>query len=115
MLKLKLETQKYFPETKNKIVFDSAVISHVMNYIDYKLLLFVLTEFVRNDGLVFINNVVDYGLPEFFSDSRPKGIPEMIKSVKEFGYSVVERRTFETTNKAVQKNKRLILIIRNHS
>ncbi|MFH1667646.1 MAG: hypothetical protein ABH884_01310 [Candidatus Komeilibacteria bacterium] len=115
LLKLKLETQKYFRNINQRsISFDAVIISHVLNYIDYKLLLLVLKEFLRKDGLIFINNVVDYGLPAFFSDMRPKSIPSTIKSVKETGYIIMEKEIFESPNKKHQKNKRLILVAKSN-
>jgi len=111
LLKLKLETQKYFKALKmNKIAFDSVVVSHVFNYIDYKLFLLVLKEFIKKDGLIFINNVTEYGLPAFFSEKRPRNIQETIKTIKETGYRIIEKKNFESPNKKHQKNKRLIVV-----
>jgi len=113
-LKLRLETQKFFQKIGlRKISFDSVVISHVFNYIDYKLLLMMLKEFIKKDGLLFINNVIDYGLPTFFSECRPKSIPETIKTVEAIRYNILEEKIFESPNKKHQKNKRLILIAKN--
>ncbi len=111
-LKLKLETQKNF-KTK-KISFDSVIISHVFNYIDYKLFLMTLKEFIKKDGLIFINNVADYGLPTFFSERRPKSIQETIKILKETGYTIIEKKVFESQNKKHQKNQRLIIVAKSN-
>jgi len=114
-LKLKLETQKDFRSFKtNKISFDSVIISHVFNYIDYRLFLMTLKEFIKKDGLIFINNVVDYGLPTFFSERRPKSIQETIKILKETGYNIVEKEILESPNKKYQKNKRLIIVAKSN-
>ena len=111
LLKLKLDTKKEFTKIGlKKISFDSVVISHVFNYVDYRLFLIVLKKFIKKDGLIFINNVVDYGLPAFFSERRPKSIPETIKIVRETGYNIIEKKIFESIDKKHQKNKRLILI-----
>jgi len=111
LLKLKLETQKYFQKINlNSICFDSVVISQVLNYVDYKLLFLVLKEFLRKGGLIFINNVVDYGLPAFFFDMRPKNIPSTIEAVEETGYNIIEKEILESPNKKYQKNQRLILV-----
>jgi hypothetical protein len=115
LLKLKLETKKCFKEAhSSKISFDSVIISHVLNYVDYRLFLMVLKDFIKTDGLIFINNVTNYGLPVFFSDKRPRGIPETIRVVKETGYNVLEKKIFESPNKRYQKNKRLVLVARNN-
>lgn len=113
LMKLKLETQKYFQSINlATISFDSVVLSHVLNYVDYKFLLLVLKEFIKLKGLVFINNVVDYGLPAFFSDQRPTSISDTIKAVEESGYKIVEKEIFKSSNKKHQKNKRLIIVAR---
>ena len=115
LLKLKMETQKQFVGLGlKKVSFDSVVVSHVLNYIDYKLFLIVLKELIKKDGLVFINNVVNYGLPTFFSERRPKSIPETIRTVKETGYEILEKKIFESPYKKHQKNKRLILVVKNN-
>lgn len=115
LLKLKLETQRYFKRHNlKKIAFDAVVISHVFNYIDYKLFLMVLKEFLKRDGLIFVNNVIDYGLPVFFSERRPTSISETIKAVKETGYHILQKRIVETSDTKHQKNKRLVLVARSN-
>jgi hypothetical protein len=115
LLKFKLELKKHFIKLNlKKTSFDSVIISQVFNYIDYKLFLMVLKEFIKKDALVFINNVVDYGLPKFFSEKRPKSILETIRIVKETGYDILEKKILESPNKKHQKNKRLILVVKNN-
>jgi hypothetical protein len=106
-LKLKLETQKLF---KDGIQFDSIVISHVFNYVDYKMLLMVLKDFIKKGGLIFINNVVDYGLPAFFSDKRPKSIESTIETIEQTGYKIIEKDIQDSPYKEHQKNQRLIVV-----
>lgn len=114
-LKLKLETKKQFTKFGlKKVSFDSVAICHVFNYIDYKLFLIVLKEFIKKGGLIFINNVIGYGLPAFFSERRPKSIPETIRTVKETGYDIIEKKIFESPDKIHQKNKRLILVAKSN-
>jgi hypothetical protein len=114
-LKLKLETKIFFKELKlHKISFDSVVLSHVFNYIDYKLFLMVLKDYIKKDGFLFINNVVDYGLPAFFSEKRPKSIPNTIRIVKETGYNILEQKIFESPDKKNQKHERLIIIAKSN-
>lgn len=108
-LKLKLATENVFSED---IHFDSIVISHVLNYVDYKMLFVVLKNFIKPGGLIFINNVVDYGLPVFFSDKRPKSIEDTLKSIKDTGYEIVEKEIQESPYKEHQKNERLLVVIK---
>jgi len=96
-----------------RIKFDSVVASQVMNYIDYRFLIILLKLFVKPWGLVFLNNVVDYGLPMYFSDKRPKSIQETIRSFSEWNYEIVYKEVIDTPNPQYQKNKRLLLVAKN--
>ena len=115
-LKLKIKTKKYFNKYGlKKVEFDSVIISQVFNYIDYKTFLINLKNFLKKDGLIFINNVVNYGYGahEFFSEKRPKSIPETLRTIKETEYEIIEKKVYESKNKKHQKNKRLIVVAKN--
>lgn len=113
LLQLKLDTQQCCKrENLKKIAFDSVVISHVFNYIDYKMFLLVVKEFLKKDGLIFINNVVNYGLPAFFSERRPTSIGNTIRAVKETGYTILHKKICESSDAMHQKNKRLLIVAR---
>lgn len=112
-LNLKIETEKILNELGKKKGFDSVVVSHVLNYIDYKLFFIVIKDFLRPGGLLFINNVVDYGLPVFFSSRKPKSNSEVIKTFNEIGYNVIEKKEIESPYLEHQKNKRLIIVAKN--
>ncbi|MBI2426530.1 MAG: hypothetical protein HYV34_01660 [Candidatus Kerfeldbacteria bacterium] len=115
LMRLKLETQRYCQrEHLKKIAFDSVVISHVFNYIDYKLFLLVMKEFLKKDGLLFINNVVDYGLPAFFSERRPTAVSETLKAVKGSGYKILHKKMFDSSDSKHQKNRRLVVVARSN-
>jgi len=106
LLKLELKTIKHFNKLGlKKISFDSIIISQVFNFIDYKSLLIKLKKFIKKDGLIFINNRIDYGLPKLFSEKNPKNINEIIKIIKKTGYEIIEKK--------IQKNNRLILVAKN--
>jgi len=109
--KLKNETLKAFNKTnQKKIKFDSVIISHVFNYIDYVLFMTILKDLMSKDALLFINNVVDYGLEDLYSKQRPRSIRETIESVEKVGFEVLDKKEIETTDKKFQKNNRLILV-----
>ncbi len=111
ILELRKETQRCFVDSNIKRpVFDSIIVSHVLNYSDYKLLFFLLKDFLRDGGLVFINNVVDYGLPEFFSEKRPESIEGTLDALDGFGYHILEQEILESPDAYHQKNKRLVLV-----
>lgn len=115
LMKLKSETLKHFKKHGRKNVkFDSIVVSHVLNYIDYKLFLMVPKDFLRPGGLIFINNVPNYGLEEFFSDNRPKSIPETISTLIEAGYRIMEKEILPSPYPKHQKDQRLLLVAENN-
>jgi hypothetical protein len=49
------------------LLFDTVVISQVFNYIDYEKFLKKTHRILKKDGLIFVNNVVQYGIPDCFS------------------------------------------------
>ncbi|MBI5553487.1 MAG: hypothetical protein HY917_01980 [Candidatus Diapherotrites archaeon] len=111
LLKIRRETQKELEkEGIRETRFDAIVLSHVLNYVDYKLLLAVLPEFLQKNGQVFINHVTDYGLPAFFSVNRPKNVQEILQTLQETGYWVKEKNLLSPRFPPYQKNKRLILV-----
>ncbi len=65
---------------------------------------------MSKDALLFINNVVDYGLEDLYSKQRPRSIQETIESVEKVGFEVLDKKEIETTDKKFQKNNRLILV-----
>ena len=114
LLKIKLETEKEFERFKEKNTkFDSIIISHVFNYIDYKLLLIVLKDFLKKGGLLFINNVLEYGLPNLFSQKRPKNNEEIIQTLEKTGYNILDKKIIPSVNKKHQKEDRLVLVAKN--
>ena len=93
LLKLSSQTKMAFFDKlqKDKISFDSVVLSHVLNYIDYKFFLIILTWCLKKGGYLFLNNVIDYGLPAFFSEHRPKSKQEILDSVEVAGSVLSDR------------------------
>lgn len=109
-LRLKIETLKYFLKFKTKNArFDAVVASHVLNYIDYRLFLLTLKGFIKPGGLLFINNVVDYGLSPFFSEKRPHNISEILQAIRDAGYNILESKIIKPAHPK-QKNKRLLVV-----
>lgn len=61
------KTKQNFTNFKyNRISFESVIASQIFNYINYRKLLAILITTMKPGSLLFINNVVDYGLPAFF-------------------------------------------------
>lgn len=114
LLKLKSQTLKHFKTLGyEEVKFDVIVASHVFNYIDYRLFLMVVKDFLKKDGLLFINNVVNYGLPDFFSEQRPKSIPETLQTIKQTGYVIIDKTILDSPYPKYQRNKRLLVVARN--
>jgi len=113
-MELKHETYNYFNDLNNTSkLFNSVMISQVLNYVDYKLFLIILKNFIKKDSILFINNVIDYGLPKFFSSKRPKNNKEIINTIKEIEYEVIEHEIIKSPFPKSQPNDRLILVIKN--
>lgn len=92
------------------VKIDSIIVSHLLNYIDYNSFLQKSATLLKHNGLIFINNSIDYGLPFFFSDKRPKSSEEITNSVVEAGFEIIERIELPTTNKEHQPHERLLLV-----
>ncbi len=114
LLRLKLENQQQFQALgRQQVLFDSAVVSHVFNYTDYRLLLIFLKIFLKKDGLLFINNVINYGLPVFFSDKRPTSNEEIEVTLTNTGYHIIESKLVPSPYPEHQKNARLLIVAKN--
>jgi len=90
--------------------FNTIIISQVLNYIDHSLLFRSLFQVLRPGGLLFINNVINYGIPPLFSPKRPRSNKEIIKTAMETGYTVLERNTIPKHFKN-EPQRRLIVVL----
>ncbi|WP_268847133.1 hypothetical protein [Flavobacterium aestivum] len=105
---LKQEMMTQFGVHEN--FYDVITISQIVNYIDYKLLLKNIYPFLNTGGYIFINNVVDYGIPVLFSEKRPKSNQEIINAAIALGYKVkLQEELSKTFNE--EPHYRLILIL----
>lgn len=95
-------------------VFDVIVISQVMNYVDHRLLLACIYPVLSRGGLIFINNVINYGIPVLFSDKRPASDHDIRTAAVDQGFTVLESaqlpRQFEQ-----EPADRLILVLSKNS
>lgn len=76
-------------------LFDLMIISQVLNYVDFNDLLKVLYSLLNTGGFLFINNVIDYGIPVLFCPKRPKSNAELVDVAVGLGFSVVEKHLIE--------------------
>jgi hypothetical protein len=95
---------------REKVQFDSLIISQVRNYVDYKTFFSAIHRYMRPGALVFINNVIDYGIPALFSRERPKSADETILELDQLGFDLLEMVEFETPYPRFQPNDRHILV-----
>lgn len=95
----KIEFQFYsypvFVESQNLKIYsgryDSVIMSQIFNYLNYKEFISQIRRFINPGGLVFINNVINYGIPEFFSNQRPVSIEETIQTLVEHDFEIIEK------------------------
>jgi hypothetical protein len=90
--------------------FDAVIASQLFNYIDYEAFLHIISRIVCQDGLLFINNVVDYGLPSLFHQKRPQSIDKTIISIKSIGFEIISYEVVPTEHREFQKYDRLLLV-----
>lgn len=91
-------------------LFDTIVISQVFNYINYKKFLGIISDFHSKDGLIFVNNVLNYGIPQLFSKKRPRSIKEELNVLEGLRYKIINKKIIKINNRKIQNNDRLILV-----
>jgi hypothetical protein len=69
--------------------FNSIVASQILNYIDYEKFFNLAYKITKPSGLLFINNVVNYGIPNFFISKRPKSIDETLEALEKSGFLII--------------------------
>lgn len=72
--------------------FNVIILSQVLNYVNPRNLLRSLYPYLRPGGLVFINNVVDYGIPQLFSEKRPATNDDIKQAAVKAGFGILEER-----------------------
>jgi len=97
-------------EARVKPFFNSILISQVLNYVNYEKILSIFYPVLRSKGMLFINNVINFGIPQLFSDKRPRSNNEIVETALKIGYAI---DTFELVPKQFEKEPedRLILLL----
>lgn len=90
--------------------FNAVIASEVLNYIDYRTFIAYIHKRIHPEGLLFINNVIEYGLPTLFSEKRPRSIGDIKHSLLESGFSIIEEQLIPSQNPEAQKEPRLVLV-----
>lgn len=65
---------------------DSFILSNVLNYVDYKEVLNSLVKYLKPNGRIFINNIVNNGYSQYFSDKRPIERDDIEKHMESLGF-----------------------------
>jgi hypothetical protein len=97
---------------RSRLLFDTVIASQVFNYLDPARFVRVLHGVLKEGGLLFVNNVVGYGLPSFFSPRRPRSAVETVRTLKDAGYEILEKHILDSPYPRYQRNKRLVCIAR---
>ncbi len=96
----------------NRVVFDSIVVSQVLNYINFPQFSRAIGQYLKSGGLLFINNTIDYGIPALFSSTRPHNDQEIMDSFKKAGFKTVAHQTIPSAHQSHQKNDQLLLVLK---
>lgn len=91
--------------------FNTIVASQILNYIDYRKFFEEVTSIAENNALLFLNNVIDYGIPELFSNARPKNDQEIFDTLKYLGWAIEESVQVQSLY-TQQVNPRLLIVAR---
>ena len=108
--RLQQELGKKFRQIEMNPIISSVVISHLFNYIDYSSFLREIREFLVEEGLVFINHSVNYGLPPFFSPQRPRSNLELLMALEHYEFKILEKKELPSPNTAYQPQSRLLVV-----
>ncbi len=91
-------------------MFDAAVASHILNYIEYASFLEEINKLLNRGGLLFINNSIEYGLSPFFSAHRPKSNGELLRTLQRAGFEILEQEEIESPDRAHQPHNRFLIV-----
>lgn len=99
-----------FRENRLLLFFSSMILSQVINYIDFRKFMRQVTPSLEENSLLFINNVFDYGIPEFFSELRPRSIQDVAMIIEDLGFLILEKKLLPAPRPGDQQ--RMILVAR---
>ncbi len=80
---------------KSSETYNTIILSQIINYLNFDFFLRYLTKYIETSGLVFINNVVNYGIPNFFSRERPISIEHTIQLMRKNNFELIEKKILE--------------------
>jgi hypothetical protein len=89
--------------------FNALVVSQILNYIDHERFFGELSGLATDGALLFVNNVIDYGIPELFHARRPRSDREIIVTLGRLGWSV--RRVARVPSPFAQQPYPRLLVI----
>jgi hypothetical protein len=77
-------------DQQEAVSFDSLILSQVVNYVDFRMLLRACAPLIAMNGLLFFNNVMNHGGPALFHPRRPQTMEEFLEGAAEIGFDPVE-------------------------
>lgn len=92
-----IESRSEFVEFNRNLIrgqsgFGAVVISQVLNYVDYKGALVLVSSLQESGGLLFIVNAVKHGDSAYFHPRRPRSIEDIPSALTGLGYEILERK-----------------------
>lgn len=103
--------ESMFKETGSRQVsLGAVIISQVLNYVDFRHLFGLVYSWLIPGGLLFVNNVTNYGIPPLFSDKRPQSNEELLEGSLGKGFSLVEKAIMPRYFRK-EVNDRIILVL----
>ncbi len=97
--------------------YDYAIASQIFNYIDYRKLLREIRRLLKPRGRLFVNNVVDYGIPDFFARRgvRPSSIDETLSEIESADFRIIDFLKYPPLDiaKGHQPDDRLLCVAEN--
>ena len=93
------------PKNQNVIIA-----SQVLNYVSLNDFSRHLTNSAAPRCLLFLNNVIDYGIPDLFAQGRPEKDGEIEAAFQSLGWKILRRRSLPP-DFSEQPNPRLLLVL----
>jgi hypothetical protein len=88
---------------------DVIIASQVLNYVDMRRFFTMVSQVAAPHALLFVNNVPHYGIPELFSENRPRNNKQVVSALQERGWTILEENHI-APQFVQQKDERLILV-----
>lgn len=92
---------------------DAIITSHIVNHIGLPDLVQILGSKLKADGVLFMNESIDYGGDSMHED-RPRSIEAIMDYLRNNGFKVISYRIIPSPNTEFQPNSRVVLAAQKH-